>query len=46
MKSLLCTDTATNYKKFVKMKGLQHEVVNERQKQRVNITTVEMLRRA
>ena len=33
--ALLCTDTATNYKKFAKMKGLQHEAVNERQKQRV-----------
>jgi hypothetical protein len=33
--SLLCTDTATNYKKFAKMKKLQHEPVNERQKQRV-----------
>ena len=33
--SLLCTDTATNYKKFAKLKGLQHETVNERQKQRV-----------
>ncbi|MBA9024728.1 hypothetical protein HNP81_000010 [Peribacillus huizhouensis] len=33
--ALLCTDTATNYKKFAKMKGLQHETVNERQKQRV-----------
>lgn len=33
--SLLCTDTATNYKKFAKIKGLHHETVNERQKQRV-----------
>jgi transposase-like protein len=33
--SLLCTDTATNYKKFAKMKKLQHEAINERQKQRV-----------
>ncbi|WP_282173504.1 IS1595 family transposase [Cytobacillus firmus] len=33
--ALLCTDTATNYKKFAKMKKLQHEPVNERQKQRV-----------
>jgi len=33
--SLLCTDTATNYKKFAEMKKLQHEPVNERQKQRV-----------
>ncbi len=24
---LLCTDTATNYKKFAKLKGLQHETV-------------------
>lgn len=28
--ALLCTDTATNYKKFAKIKGLQHETVNER----------------
>ncbi|UTI42238.1 IS1595 family transposase [Niallia sp. RD1] len=34
-KSLLCTDTATNYKKFAKIKGLKHEPINERQKQRV-----------
>lgn len=33
--ALLCTDTATNYKKFAKLKGLLHETVNERQKQRV-----------
>ena len=33
--SLFCTDIATNYKKFAKIKGLQHETVNERQKQRV-----------
>ncbi len=33
--ALLCTDTATNYKKFAKLKGLVHETVNERQKQRV-----------
>ncbi|MRX72205.1 IS1595 family transposase [Bacillus lacus] len=33
--SLLCTDTATNYKKFAKLKGLQHETINERQKERV-----------
>ena len=33
--ALLCTDTATNYKKFAKNKKLQHETVNERQKQRV-----------
>lgn len=33
--ALLCTDTATNYKKFAKIKGLQHETVNESQKQRV-----------
>lgn len=31
--SLLCTDTATNYKKFAE--GLQHETINERQQQRV-----------
>ena len=33
--ALLCTDTATNYKKFAKLKGLLHETVNERQKQRI-----------
>lgn len=33
--ALLCTDTATNYKKFAKLKELQHETINERQKQRV-----------
>ncbi len=33
--ALLCTDTTTNYKKFAKLKGLQYETVNERQKQRV-----------
>lgn len=33
--ALLCTDTATNYKKFAKQKKLLHETVNERQKQRV-----------
>lgn len=33
--ALLCTDTATNYKKFATLKGLKHETVNERQKQRV-----------
>lgn len=33
--ALLSTDTATNYKKFAKIKGLKHETVNERQKQRV-----------
>jgi hypothetical protein len=26
--ALLCTDTATNYKKFAIMKGLQHEPIN------------------
>ena len=26
--ALLCTDTATNYKKFAIMKGLQHEAIN------------------
>ena len=25
---LLCTDTATNYKKFAAMKGLKHEAIN------------------
>jgi len=33
--ALLCTDTATNYKKFAKIKGLKHETINERLKQRV-----------
>lgn len=33
--ALLCTDTATNYKKFAKINGLQHETINDRQKQRV-----------
>lgn len=33
--ALLCTDTATNYKRFAKITGLQHETVNKRQKQRV-----------
>lgn len=33
--ALLCTDTATNYKKFAKLKGLLHETVNERLKQRI-----------
>lgn len=28
--SLLCSDTATNYKKFAKEKGLKHEMVNAR----------------
>ncbi|MGW9103409.1 IS1595 family transposase [Priestia megaterium] len=28
--ALLCSDTATNYKKFAKDKGLQHEMVNMR----------------
>lgn len=26
--SLLCSDTATNYKKFAKIKGLKHETIN------------------
>ena len=33
LSALLCTDTATNYKKFAKIKELKHETVNERQKQ-------------
>ena len=33
--ALLCTDNATNYKKFAKTKGLKHETINERQKERV-----------
>ncbi|MBJ8107023.1 MULTISPECIES: IS1595 family transposase [Bacillus cereus group] len=28
--ALLCTDSATNYKTFAKMKGLQHEAINVR----------------
>ena len=35
LKSLLCTDTATNYKKFAKLKGLLLETINDRKKQRV-----------
>lgn len=30
--ALLCTDTATNYKKFAIMKGLQHETINASKK--------------
>ena len=33
--ALLCTDTATNYKKFAAMKGLKHEAVNARKKEYV-----------
>lgn len=33
--ALLCTDTATSNKKFANLKGLKHETVTERQKQRV-----------
>lgn len=33
--ALLCTDTASNYKKFAILKGLKHETINNRQKQRV-----------
>ena len=33
--SLLCTDTATNYKKFAAMKGLRHEAINARNKEYV-----------
>lgn len=33
--SLLCTDTATNYKKFAASKNLKHETVNLNQNQRV-----------
>ena len=33
--ALFCTDTGTNNKKIAKIKGLHHETVNERQKQRV-----------
>lgn len=35
LSALLCIDTAMNYKKFAKIKDLQHETINERQKQRV-----------
>lgn len=31
--ALLCTDTATNYKKFAVMKGLQHETINVSKKE-------------
>lgn len=31
--ALLCTDTATNYKKFAQMKSLQHEAINVSKKQ-------------
>ncbi|MCL6572813.1 MAG: IS1595 family transposase [Bacillus sp. (in: Bacteria)] len=31
--ALLCTDTATNYKKFAMMKGLQHEAINVSKKE-------------
>lgn len=31
--ALLCTDTATNYKKFAAMKGLQHEAINVSKKE-------------
>ncbi|MFD1777205.1 IS1595 family transposase [Fredinandcohnia salidurans] len=31
--ALLCTDTATNYKKFAVMKGLQHEPINVSKKE-------------
>ena len=31
--ALLCTDTATNYKKFALIKGLQHEAINVSKKQ-------------
>lgn len=30
---LLCTDTATNYKKFAAMKGIKHEVINAHKKE-------------
>lgn len=40
----LCTDTATNYKKFAKNKKLQHETVNERQKQRVKNQIITLLK--
>jgi len=33
--SLLCTDTATNYKKFAAEKNLKHETINLNQNQRV-----------
>lgn len=31
--ALLCTDTATNYKKFTVMEGLQHETINVSKKE-------------
>ncbi|OZT11059.1 IS1595 family transposase [Priestia aryabhattai] len=34
--ALLCTDTATNYKKFATMKKLQHEAINVSKKQYKN----------
>lgn len=33
--TLLCTDTETNYKKFARIKELQHKTINERQKQHI-----------
>jgi len=33
--SLLCTDTATNYKKFAAAKNRKHEIINPNQNQRV-----------
>ena len=33
--ALLCTDTATNYKKFAAMKGLKQEAINARKKEYV-----------
>ena len=33
--ALLCTDTASNYKKFAAMKGLKHEAINARKKEYV-----------
>lgn len=34
--ALLCTDTATNYKKFAQMKKIQHEAINVSKKQYKN----------
>ena len=35
MAMFLCTDTATNYKKFAAIKGLKHEAINARNKEYV-----------
>lgn len=33
--AVLCTDTAKNYKKFARIKGLKHEPINDSKKERV-----------